>query len=857
MPKENQVAVAGSPYVARLPQIKDPMAGQRRDGQIGQHAAREKALKGVGPMLELPTLVPDRSESVSSTPKLGAHLGFKTLKAYEANLGQFRARKKVQVKLSDQALMPLKAGVNTFTFLRWDDHYPRALWRGQASKQAESLEEAGRQRARYRFERSKEAGQQQRERARLKKDRQEHEDSILLKKCRQQATAREESESELRGSSEESDESSDEDDETGSDDEVAGLPDPSFHGSRLQTRVLPFEGDQPGRPSGYRMTVNFNIPDAPEKADRGGSIQDKAQRQSFRRSTLDIYKMQGKGSVFDYARRQSSLFDGKNRRASASVDSEGKRKKKGLKAVKLKRKKKDRINAIEAFNFRCKERITGVRQKEFDALPESQQALLNRAFANFEQDGFLQARELRKALKRVGLRANCEKEKRAIHGIVDYFRLVDKNVDFFSFCLDVVPRARDRLHELREPCLRQIFHMYDVDESGELDEAEVRNIYEDMFLQHLDLDACDEMDHFFSEIVRDELEEDLCFTQFRDIMDRLQEWQHSIVRDHESTIYSRHELSKETLLHHRSDIITMHESFEKARHGLPGLGRHHFRSVLLDHGLWTSNKVVFNKAVKDAYDAFGGWPMSFDKMLKAVTQVRDFVQVGLHTELDNQFRQIDKERQKLTKPNIFFAGASPRSSTAHRGEINTSQVAKIIQALGLAPRNLKERAYIQRMLTYEEMDVSEVLDFKHVEHLVLEIYAHKCESKRHHNWQVARELHIEDAEVFKLLDLFFELDAAGCGTLSNEEIWSLLRRMSVDITSVELRYLYAEVLFAEGHQISVEDAETGKEEEMEMDFGRFLRFIWMFFQESSKHASSTLSLDLGLNRRNALLNHLF
>merc|ERR1719424_944212 len=83
--------------------------------------------------------------------------------------------------------------------------------------------------------------------------------------------------------------------------------------------------------------------------------------------------------------------------------------------------------------------------------------------------------QLRRALEELGLAPKNDVEKKEMQVICDEVGIIG-DVDFFTFCSEAVPRARERLRDMRRGPLLQQFKIYDSDNSGYLDVEECEQI---------------------------------------------------------------------------------------------------------------------------------------------------------------------------------------------------------------------------------------------------------------------------------------------------------------------------------------------------------------------------------------------
>jgi len=105
-----------------------------------------------------------------------------------------------------------------------------------------------------------------------------------------------------------------------------------------------------------------------------------------------------------------------------------------------------------------------IRQQQFDMLPDSEALALSKAFQQFDRDngGSLDRKELRLCLAEMGLAGTCASEKKEVTAVCSE----QSEYNLHSFALQVVPKVRERLTDLRSNEMLRHFFVVDTEGNG-------------------------------------------------------------------------------------------------------------------------------------------------------------------------------------------------------------------------------------------------------------------------------------------------------------------------------------------------------------------------------------------------------
>jgi len=471
-----------------------------------------------------------------------------------------------------------------------------------------------------------------------------------------------------------------------------------------------------------------------------------------------------------------------------------------LKSLKLKTGREDRIVRLTRLHANRQQqtrlaRLVDLRHKSLEELPQGEREALELAFQGADSDdaGMLSGKQLKNALKGLGLVARNEVEKIEIGHIVNEVSIAG-DVNFLGFVFEAVPRARQKLRELRSGALERRFRLYDADDSGQLSTEECAVIFEHLCVLDLDSANVRTMRRLFDEKVRkvrDPNTGQVSFEGFEILMTEVQEQVQRVMRDGEAQIEVKEGLEEADMKAHQGELISLYEAYRKVVRDDAGLSRQRVRILLVDRCLQPHDEHVQEKLDLTLDDIIAssnsGGLLSFRDFLRVVRFMREMIVSGSHFELSQMFTRLDKAR---------------------RGYLQQSSILSLISMLGIVPRNREDQAELRRLLAEVNANGSGEVSFPEFERLVLRVKERMRASQRHRIKKAVQELRMKDAELEILLDLFQTVDTDCVGFLSAEQLRKVLDMMQRPVSQEDLEATIARIC-----------------PDTVMDFEKFLRFV--------------------------------
>merc|ERR1719487_1187792 len=404
------------------------------------------------------------------------------------------------------------------------------------------------------------------------------------------------------------------------------------------------------------------------------------------------------------------------------------------------------------------ERLLQAKQAKFDALPEKEKILLQTAFSEGDKEdtGTIDPRRLRSSLATVGLKGKTAEEKKEIAAICQESTITG-DIDFLSFCFELVPRVREKLKELQRRPLQEQFLVYDEDGSGLLDEDETLAIVAKCCVKNMDSQGYEEV-KAATLVLFDEFKEadsgQIDFDGFTEIIAKIKEKVETVRLDRQRTILTQHNLCAEDVEEHMRELLSLHDSFQRQDHDGGGtLDDIEVRGALLEYGLMPRKPEVREKV---------------EKLIRESTRDEKERKKGItfigFLDLLKKLRQINAEaaREDLS---VLFKSCDKDGS----GELNMAEVAILITQAGLTPRSQEDQEEIKQLLLDVDKDGSGELDFDEF-CLLVQLIGEKLrggEIMRQN--ETAKRLGFTNEQLFELRTAFFDLDADGDGGLSIDE----------------------------------------------------------------------------------------
>jgi len=442
--------------------------------------------------------------------------------------------------------------------------------------------------------------------------------------------------------------------------------------------------------------------------------------------------------------------------------------------IRLKNRKNERLSTLTMLHrSRRKQqrlgRLREARHAEFKTKPEKEQIALRGSFvkADVTSSDALDLRQLRRALEGLGLASKNEAEKKEIKLICD--EVLHKcgvmcEVDFFTFCSEAVPRTREKLKELRRGPLLQDFHMYDADDSGALDQKECDHILNRNFTFSLDEKGLRAMRDSFTDAIKKavqasgpEAREDheIDFQGFEFLMSTLQEHYQRILLEREADIMDEEDLKQDDVSEHVGELVSLYDSFSRGDFdGNAGMDRDELRPLLLEYGLYPRSKEGQHRIeqIFDELDTEDIGSLPFKEFLEIVRGARQVFKFGQASDLHTKFARFDREGD---------------------GAITVAEVSKLLDDLGLKPRNREDQQEMKRILDSLQTGTGKVA-FDTFQTLVLRITEFSNTSQRRRERQCAADLKFGHEQVAELRDAFHALDIDDLGILPIEKLRTAL-----------------------------------------------------------------------------------
>jgi len=425
-----------------------------------------------------------------------------------------------------------------------------------------------------------------------------------------------------------------------------------------------------------------------------------------------------------------------------------------------------------------------VRREEFERKPIAEQEALRRAFrvGHGDDHGTLGSKGLRRALEELGLSARSDVEKKELKILCDEICVIE--ADFFVFCFEAVPRARELLRDLRRAPLLQDFLFYDTDKSGTLDDAECLRILARLYTWNLDTESCVLMRRAFNDILDDVRRPGthaVDFEGFERLLGRSQEAYHRILAERESAIREQEGLDDEDMEQHTDEVLYLFDTFsrEASSQGASG-ARPPSRSSFAGRFATAEDvrrMVVEFALLPDEDDSLVRCLFSrVDSERRGVLRFRGFLQ------LVRQLRACSRRLARQELQVVFAKFDKDRSGLLTIGEVNA-----LVSEMGLMPQCREDQAILRRLITQVDKDCSDNLTFEEfqvfVQRLSERMYAVQSGRER----REALDEGFCDKEVGELRDAFYMLDSRGAGRLGFEALSRAAQLMRKTLGPIELQ----------------------------------------------------------------------
>mmetsp|Transcript_18257 Transcript_18257/g.33941 ORF Transcript_18257/g.33941 Transcript_18257/m.33941 type:complete len:718 (-) Transcript_18257:44-2197(-) len=443
--------------------------------------------------------------------------------------------------------------------------------------------------------------------------------------------------------------------------------------------------------------------------------------------------------------------------------------------------KDERITLLRRANKNRREqdrlgRLIQVRRMQFESKPVDEREALTKAFGNAQKmsnTSVLDCKQLRRALDELGLSPKTDTEKKEVKLICDEVAVLG-DVDFLVFVFEAVPRAREKLKEMRRGPLLQQFQMFDTDDSGHLSEEECFQIFERLYTFNLDAQGTHLMQTSFQEAM-DELKDpqtcEVNFEGFEVLMSAAQEGYHRILRERETEIMTKNCLTMADVVEFPDELVSLHDSFLRANlDGGEEIDRQELRMLLIEYGLYPRSEEGQQQVDEflSECDGDSDGQLSFAEFLLVIRNVRYLFKQNSAAELRKVFDGYDKDRS---------------------GTLNMSEVSLLLGQLGLMPRCREDQAEMKRLLDCIDDDGSGLINFPEFQMLVQRVTERINAAKRRRERDTATKLHYAEGQVSELRDAFYALDSQGTGILSVDKLRKALDLLRLPMSAEDLQKL--------------------------------------------------------------------
>eukprot|EP00928_Gymnodinium_smaydae_P006781 TRINITY_DN1241_c0_g1_i1.p1 TRINITY_DN1241_c0_g1~~TRINITY_DN1241_c0_g1_i1.p1 ORF type:complete len:845 (-),score=251.07 TRINITY_DN1241_c0_g1_i1:109-2643(-) len=403
-------------------------------------------------------------------------------------------------------------------------------------------------------------------------------------------------------------------------------------------------------------------------------------------------------------------------------------------------------------------RLLHRRRKEFQAKSEDERRQLTNAFelAAGSIKGTLDAKDLRTALRELGLYAKTNEETKALKMIT-----MEANVlgtDFFNFVFEVVPRARQRLRELRHGPLLQSFLLNDTDKSGSIDRDECIRILDKQFLWRLDVVGRDMMlarvGTIFDALVvpgTDGVE----FEGYEELCTHCHELFNCVQLSRERAIIHEQNLSDHDIAVHSDEIAYLFGMFAlyltPNSEGMSSTVVESLRRCLVETGLIVKDLECM-RFLAEMYD-------------DAKKDELGFINFGSFLQIVRQMRAWIKHQNRAYQYEVFKSLDADNS-----GQLSVAEISAVAAQFGLTPRCRDEQDLLKRLLDNADFDGDGEFNFSEFQ-VILQLMGERLRAIQCYQEQiVAESLNFSRQELSELRNIFFLLDEDGDNFLTASEV---------------------------------------------------------------------------------------
>jgi Ca2+-binding EF-hand superfamily protein len=421
--------------------------------------------------------------------------------------------------------------------------------------------------------------------------------------------------------------------------------------------------------------------------------------------------------------------------------------------------------------------LLDVKRQEFEKRPEAERQQLSEAFQKHDSDnsGSLDHKEILACLTDLGLKPHTHVETREMRRIINEVAVLG-TIDFLQFVFEMIPRAREKLRELRKGPLLVEFRMFDRDENGFLDRNECMLILEMLCTANLDGHGLVKMKCVFEAAINDVVNSagQLDFDAFEELVSRAREEHRCIVQTRLAEIYREEELDFEDLRQHADEIVLLFDSFKRMdTRGVGNLGWDDIRLILIEYDLLPREEAAQNCVIDDFAKTalFTDGKVRFQEFLRLLRTLRKEQLKKEEHELKEMFNRLDKDRSET---------------------LEVSEVSRLLEEFGVQPQCWEDQMQIRRMLDQIDEDQSGNFSFDEFCRLVQRVREYLATVARRRQRVTAERLGFADRQVAELRDVFFALDSSQQGCLTIDQLRKALDNLRVPMSPEDLHSLVAD-----------------------------------------------------------------
>lgn len=448
-----------------------------------------------------------------------------------------------------------------------------------------------------------------------------------------------------------------------------------------------------------------------------------------------------------------------------------------LKTIHLRSARRDRMDALRRLgSSRQKQtkmaRLLNARRAEFDELPPEQRQIFGKAFidattagSNGTVEALLDSRALRHALREFGLVATTRREKIEVQELCSELAVMGK-VDFYTFCFEGVPRARQILRDHRKELLQKYFQIYDLEETGVLTVADCARVVENLYALEMDgvcfqktLASFEALLSAAMEARPEKADGDVPFDIFESLIAQLQEQTVRCQRERTLITEQNEGLGPDERAH-RHELLVFHEAFTMTAGTAPGLTRPQLNVMLAEFGLLSAPETqeelgqLFRIGCGSSKECVLGFP----GFLRIIRWARKMFLSARQKLVVERFTRLDK---------------------AQTGSLPQYSISKLLESLGLVPHCREDQAQIWRLLNEVPTTDAGEVDLANFEQFALHVSERLKAAQRYRAHKTAVKLRVTQRDVAAYKEMFHDLDPSGEGSLTCEQVTQVLELMDV------------------------------------------------------------------------------